>query len=48
MPVLIGQKKIARGMHTGTIDPQSGDIWVGWPEGDRAYVEAFALAPKRP
>ncbi len=48
VPELIGQKKIARGMHTGTIDPKNGDIWVGWPEGDRAYVEAFALAPKRP
>ncbi len=43
-PLLIGQRKIARGMHTGTFDPRNGNIWVGWPEGGRSYAQAFRLA----
>ncbi|HUY11791.1 MAG TPA: hypothetical protein VMV73_05975, partial [Candidatus Dormibacteraeota bacterium] len=47
-PRFEAKREIARGMHTGTIDPATGIIWAGWPTGSTSVAQAFRVAAAKP
>lgn len=40
-PVLLSQVTLAKGVHTGAIDPKTGNIWTVWSDSAGAHVQAF-------
>ena len=42
-PKLVDQHAVARGLHTGAIDPKTGTVWGVWSDGTNAYVQGFQL-----
>jgi YVTN family beta-propeller protein len=46
-PKLLDDQKIAEGIHTTTIDPRTGTIWVVWGgrNGGAAFIQGFTYQP---
>jgi len=45
LPVQTAQLTIARGVHTGAIDPKTQRIWTVWSDEKGAHVQAFEVKP---
>ncbi len=40
-PQMLAQLAVSKGMHTGAIDPKTGNIWAVWSDPSGAHVQAF-------
>jgi DNA-binding beta-propeller fold protein YncE len=43
-PKLLGQVALNHGVHTGAIDPKTGNIWIVWSDTSGAHVQAYKYA----